>query len=103
MNVRIDNLSSKELLEKLDKVVLVTPNIDDIMKHQKDKEFHEFASQAEFFVCDSRVLLLMSKILREPLKEVIPVSSFFMYCDYHAKDEAIKIFPRSQRRCEWGC
>lgn len=93
LNVRIDNLSSKELLERLDKGVLVTPNIDDIMKHQKDKEFHELASQAEFSICDSRVLLLMSKIMRKPLKEAIPGSSFFpMYCDYHAKDEAIKIF-----------
>lgn len=93
LNVRIDNLTVKELLEKLDKGVLVTPNIDDIMKHQKDKEFHELASQAEFSICDSRVLLLMSRILRKPLKDAIPGSSFFpMYCDYHAKDESTKIF-----------
>ena len=93
LNVRIDNLTTKELLEQLDKGVLVTPNIDDIMKHQKDKEFHKMASQAEFSICDSRVLLLISRILRTPLKEAIPGSSFFpMYCDYHAKDENIKIF-----------
>ena len=93
LNVRIDNLTTKELLEQLDKGVLVTPNIDDIMKHQKDKEFHEMASQAEFSICDSRILLLMSRILRTPLKEAIPGSSFFpMYCDYHAKDENTKIF-----------
>ena len=93
LNVRIDNLSATELLERLDKGVLVTPNIDDIMKHQYDKEFHEMASQAEFSICDSRVLLLMSRVLRTPLKEAIPGSSFFpMYCDYHAKDDNIKIF-----------
>lgn len=93
LNVRIDNLSAQELLETLDKGVLVTPNIDDIMKHQKDEEFHEMASKAEFSICDSRVLLLMSRILRTPLKEAIPGSSFFpMYCDYHAKDSNIKIF-----------
>ena len=93
LNVRIDNLTTKELLEQLDKGVLVTPNIDDIMKHQIDKEFHEMASQAEFSICDSRILLLMSRILRTPLKEAIPGSSFFpMYCNYHAKDENIKIF-----------
>ena len=40
LNVRIDNLSSQELLENLTHGVLVTPNIDDIMKHQHDKEFH---------------------------------------------------------------
>lgn len=86
LNVRINNLTAKELLERLNKGVLVTPNIDDIMKHQHDREFHEMASRAEFSVCDSRVLLLMSRMLRTPLKEAIPGSSFFpMYCDYHAR------------------
>ena len=93
LNVRIDNLTAQELLEKLKKGVLVTPNIDDIMKHQHDREFHECASQAEFSVCDSKVVKLMSAIKGTPLKEAIPGSSFFpMYCDYHAKDENVKIF-----------
>lgn len=93
LNVRIDNFSARELLERLDKGVLVTPNIDDIMKHQHDREFHEMASKSEFSVCDSRVLLLMSHILRKPLKEAIPGSSLFpMYCNYHAKNENVKIF-----------
>lgn len=76
LNVRIDNLSSQELLEDLTHGVLVTPNIDDIMKHQHDKEFHEYASQAEFSICDSKVVKLMSSIAGKPLKEAIPGSSF---------------------------
>lgn len=93
LNVRIENITSQELLEKLNKGVLVTPNIDDIMKHQHDREFHEDASKAEFSVCDSRVVKLMCKIMGRPIKEAIPGSSFFpMYCDYHAKDENIKVF-----------
>lgn len=93
LNVRIDNLTLKEVLEKLNKGVLVTPNVDDIMKHQKDREFHEYASQAEFSICDSKIIQLTSIIIGKPLKEVIPGSSFFpAYCDYHAKNEKIKIF-----------
>lgn len=93
LNVRIDNLSINELLENLKKGVLVTPNVDDIMKHQKDEEFHRYASQAEFSVCDSKVVQLMSKIKGTLLKEAIPGSSFFpAYCNYHAKNEHIKIF-----------
>lgn len=93
LNVRIDNYSSDELLKSLHKGVLVTPNIDDIVKHQHDKAFHLNASRAEFSICDSRVVQLMSRIIRKPLKEAIPGSSFFpMYCDYHTKDEKIKIF-----------
>lgn len=93
LNVRIDNVTSEELLEHLNKGVLVTPNIDDIMKHQKDKEFHEDASKAEFSICDSQVVKLMCKLMGKPIKEAIPGSSFFpKYCDYHAKDENVKIF-----------
>lgn len=93
LNVRIDNITTKDLLTHLKKGVLVTPNIDDIVKHQKDEEFHKYASMAEFSICDSKVVKLMSLVLGKPLKEAIPGSSFFpMYCDYHAKDENIKIF-----------
>lgn len=93
LNVRIDNITSKELLEKLNSGVLVTPNVDDIMKHQHDGEFHKYALDADFSICDSKVLKLISLLLGKPLKEAIPGSSFFpMYCDYHAEDENIKIF-----------
>ena len=93
LNVRIDNLTSEELLKRLKKGVLVTPNIDDIMKHQYDREFHKYASMADFSVCDSKIVKLASSIKGTPLKEAIPGSSFFpMYCDYHAKDEDVKIF-----------
>ncbi|MBR6124497.1 WecB/TagA/CpsF family glycosyltransferase [Candidatus Saccharibacteria bacterium] len=93
LNTRIDNLTTQELLERLDKGVLVTPNVDDIMKHQHDEEFHRMADQAEFSVCDSKIVMLAAKLRGLPLKESIPGSSFFpQYCDYHAKDENIKIF-----------
>lgn len=93
LNVRIDNYTAEELLENLHKGVLVTPNIDDIVKHQYNRNFHLNASRAEYSICDSRVVQLMSHFMGKPLKEAIPGSSFFpMYCDYHAKDENIKIF-----------
>ena len=50
------------------------------------------ASQAEFVVCDSKILLLASKFLGTPLKEAIPGSSFFpKYCDYHRNDD-VRVF-----------
>lgn len=92
LNVSINNISAEELLKQLKKGVLVTPNVDDIMKHQKDEGFHNDATQADFVVCDSKIVLLASKLLRTPLKEAIPGSSFFpKYCEYH-KNDNIKIF-----------
>lgn len=87
LNVNIDNITLNELLEKLTKGVLVTPNVDDIMKHQRDEFFHQYASQAEYVICDSKIVLLSSKFLGKPLREAIPGSSFFpKYCDYHKYD-----------------
>lgn len=92
LNVKIDNVSQKELLVQLNHGVLVTPNVDDMMKHQRDEEFHRYASQAEYCVCDSKILLLASKFVGQPLKEAIPGSSFFpKYCEYH-KDDDTRIF-----------
>lgn len=88
LNVEIDNISQDELLAQLKQGVLVTPNVDDIMKHQRDAEFHTFASMAEYVVCDSKIVLLSAKFLGTPLKEAIPGSSFFpQYCEYHKNDD----------------
>lgn len=88
LNVEIDNITQEELLAQLKKGVLVTPNVDDIMKHQRDEEFHRYASQAEFCVCDSKIVLLASKFLGKSLKQAIPGSGFFPeYCEYHKNDD----------------
>ena len=92
LNVDIDDLSMDELLVHLKNGVLVTPNVDDIMKHQKDKLFHNYASMADFSVCDSKIVRLSAKFLGTPLKETIPGSSFFpKFCEFH-KNDNVKIF-----------
>lgn len=92
LNVEIDNISQDELLKRLDKGVLLTPNVDDLMKHQRDEVFHKCALNADFVVCDSKIVFLAAKFLGTPLKEAIPGSSFFpAYCDYHKNDDT-KIF-----------
>lgn len=92
LNVDIDNLSMEELLGCLKNGVLVTPNVDDIMKHHKDKVFHNYASMAEFSVCDSKIVKLSARFLGTPIKEAIPGSSFFpRFCEYH-KNDNVKIF-----------
>ena len=92
LNVEIDNISQDELLKRLDKGVLLTPNVDDLMKHQRDEVFHKCALNADFVVCDSKIVFLATKFLGTPLKEAIPGSSFFpAFCDYHKNDDT-KVF-----------
>ena len=40
LNIDILSLTQKELLERLDKGVLITPNVDHLVKLQHDKEFY---------------------------------------------------------------
>ena len=93
LNVNICSITQKELLNNLRKGVMVTPNVDHLVKLQKDKEFYNVYQQADWVVCDSKVLYLMSKLLKETLPEAIPGSSFFTaFYQYHKDNENCKIF-----------
>lgn len=93
LNVDIDNTTQEELLKQLKKGVLVTPNVDQIVKMQSDSEYYNIVRQAEWVVCDSNILYLCAKILGTPLPEAIPGSSFFpAFYQHHKDDENCKIF-----------
>lgn len=93
LNVEIDNVSQDELLAQLKHGVLVTPNVDQIVKMQSDYEYYDMVRRAEWCVCDSKILYLSAKLLGTPLPEAIPGSSFFpAYYEYHKDDENCKIF-----------
>lgn len=93
LNVELVNISDEELLSQLKKGVLVTPNVDQIVKMQTDGEYYDIVRRAEWCVCDSKILLLSSRLLGTPLKDAVPGSSFFpTFYEYHKDDENCKIF-----------
>ncbi|HEY9879250.1 MAG TPA: WecB/TagA/CpsF family glycosyltransferase [Leptolyngbyaceae cyanobacterium] len=93
LNVPIDNLSINEFLGGLKRGVVFTPNVDHLMKLQKDTEFVEAYSQADYRVCDSQVLMMASKFLGTPIKAKISGSDLFpSFCEHHKDNENIKIF-----------
>lgn len=93
LNVEIDNISQDELLAQLKKGVLVTPNVDQIVKMQSDRAYYEIVKKAEWVVCDSKILYLCAKISGNPLPEAIPGSSFFpAFYNYHKDNPDCKIF-----------
>ena len=93
LNVIIDNITQDELLQRLDYGILVTPNVDQIMKAQSDRDYYDIVSRAEWCVCDSKILLLCSRLMGTPLKEAVPGSSFFpAFYEYHKYDKNCKIF-----------
>lgn len=93
LNIKIQNISNQNLLEQLNEGILMPINVDVLMKLQKDKSFYNVYRTANWVVCDSKIIALSLKFLKNQIKEVIPGSSFFpLFYNYHKKNEKIKIF-----------
>jgi N-acetylglucosaminyldiphosphoundecaprenol N-acetyl-beta-D-mannosaminyltransferase len=93
LNVPIDNLTIRELLEQLKSGVVLTPNVDHLMKLQRDEDFYQTYALADYRVCDSQILFYASRFLGTPLKEKISGSDFFpIFCDFHRENDDITIF-----------
>ena len=94
LDILIDNLSMSELLEKLKfGGVVYTPNVDHLIKLQKDREFYRVYSEADYRVCDSQLLIFASRFLNQPLREKISGSDLFpAFYQHYREDESVKIF-----------
>ncbi|MDJ0902265.1 MAG: WecB/TagA/CpsF family glycosyltransferase [Xenococcus sp. MO_188.B8] len=95
LNIAISNLSQDELLKQLERKggVVFTPNVDHLMKIQKDREFYEIYGKSDYRVCDGQILFWTLKLLGKPVKEKISGSRFFpAFYQYHKDKENTKIF-----------
>ncbi len=95
LNVSIDNISKQELLEKLDQQggILMTSNVDHLIKLQKDRIFYYIYQLCNYCVCDSQIIFFASKFLGCPIKEKISGSDFFSEFYYYNKtNQATRIF-----------
>lgn len=93
LNTDILSTTQSELLEQLKEGVLVTPNLDHLIKLQKDKDFYDAYQKADWVICDSRILYFLSKLLKQSFPEAIPGSSFFTaFYEYHKDNLDCRIF-----------
>jgi N-acetylglucosaminyldiphosphoundecaprenol N-acetyl-beta-D-mannosaminyltransferase len=93
LNIEIDNLSKVEFLDNLQSGIVFTPNVDHLMKLQKDLEFVQAYSISNYKVCDSQILLLASRLLGTPLSEKISGSDLLpAFYNHHRHNEGVKIF-----------
>lgn len=93
LNIDILNCSQSELLRDFTSGVLITPNVDQLVKLQKDRDFYDIVKQTEWIVCDSKILYLCSKLTSTSFKTYIPGSNFFpAFYEYHKYDEDCKIY-----------
>lgn len=95
LDVEIDNLSREDLLHRLatDGGVVVTPNVDHLMKLQHDSEFRDVYNAVDFRVCDSKILMYAAQFLGTPICDKISGSDLLpWFCDYHRDNPDVKIY-----------
>lgn len=94
LNISIDNIGMRDLLERLKAGgVVYTPNVDHLIKLQKDREFYRVYQKADYRVCDSQLILFASHFLGQPIREKISGSDLFpAFYQRYSNDEAVKIF-----------
>lgn len=95
LGISIHNLSSAELLERLNRKggVVVTPNVSHLMQLRHDPELREAYQKADYRICDSKIVQYASIFLGHPIQEKISGSDLFPAFYEHNKDnQKIKIF-----------
>lgn len=103
LNIDALSITKDELLKGLDNNltndssagngVLITPNLDHLVKLQEDEEFYHCYQEAEWVVCDSKILWLCSKLLPKSFPSPIPGSSFFTdFYKYNRNNNNCRIF-----------
>ena len=99
LNVDLDNLTMDETINQIDYLInnkrksyVVTPNVDHIVRLEKDLEFKEAYENADLVLTDGQPLIWISKLYKTPIKEKISGSDLFpKVCELAAQKE-YKIF-----------
>lgn len=84
MNTNIDNLTMAETLHEIDKLIqkkncsyVVTPNVDHIVRLEKDEELQKVYKNASLILADGKPLIWISKWYKTPIKEKNSGSDLF--------------------------
>jgi N-acetylglucosaminyldiphosphoundecaprenol N-acetyl-beta-D-mannosaminyltransferase len=93
LNTYIDNITMDETLESINNLIMdggyhyiVTPNVDHIVKLEKDIEFQNVYKEADLILTDGMPLIWISKLIKNPIKEKISGSDLFpKVCELAAK------------------
>lgn len=99
LNTYVDNLNMQEAIDKIDFMIrngnnqyIVTPNVDHIVKIEKDHEFKKIYEEANLILTDGMPLIWISKIVGTPIKEKVSGSDLFPKICELASKNAYKVF-----------
>ncbi|MBQ8997534.1 MAG: WecB/TagA/CpsF family glycosyltransferase [Clostridium sp.] len=99
LNTEVDNVTMSEAVQKIEQLILnkkpsyvVTPNVDHIVKLEKDKEFQDVYKEADLILTDGMPLIWISKMKKTPIKEKVSGSDLFPEVCKLAAEKGYKLF-----------
>lgn len=100
LGISIDNITFDEAVKRVCDMAeagdkgryILTPNVDHMIKIQKDKLFKEIYDHADLIVTDGTPLMWIAESTGEPIKEKIPGSDMLPRVCEEAAKRNIKIF-----------
>ncbi|WP_338631214.1 WecB/TagA/CpsF family glycosyltransferase [Clostridium baratii] len=99
LNIEVDNLTMTEAVEAVDTLIqkrepsyVVTPNVDHIVKLEKDTEFRDVYENADLILTDGMPLIWISKLKGNPIKEKVSGSDLFPKVCELASVKGYKVF-----------
>lgn len=93
LDVHLHDLSRAELLARLQAGVVVTPNVDMVMRAARDADFRALLACADYRLCDSQIVLAAARFLGTPLREKISGADLLAaFCRHHRHDPAVRVF-----------
>ncbi len=92
-SVAFDNVTMAEAIERIAQFVeqgkprlVVTPNVDHLLRLQKDQSYAELVARADLVLVDSQPLVRLSRLVGRELKERVAGSDLFpRLCGYCAR------------------
>lgn len=99
LNTRIDNITMSEAVDQIDKMVqtgmnqyVVTPNVDHIVKLEKDALFWEIYEQAALVLTDGQPLRWIGSLLGTPIVEKVSGSDLLPEVCRRAAEKGYRLF-----------
>ena len=99
LNTYIDNITMEDTIQMIDEYMadgkyhyIVTPNVDHIVKLEKDVEFQAVYRDADLILTDGMPLIWISKFMKNKIKEKISGSDLFPKVCKLAANKRYKIF-----------
>lgn len=99
MNTYVDNVTEAEAIEHIEKCIrdrkighVITPNVDQIVRIEKDPYFKEICDNAELLLVDGHPLMWIAKWYGRPIKEKICGSDLVPHLCKIASQKGYRVF-----------